>query len=39
VFDFDQRLFTMGGILQAGSDTTGPQMIMIFVAMAMDPGD
>src|SRR5579862_978707 len=39
MFDFDQRLFTIGGILQAGSDTTRHQMNMIFVAMAMDPGD
>src|ERR1700733_2704625 len=39
MFDFDQRLFTIGGILQAGSDTTRHQMNMIFVAMACDPGD
>jgi cytochrome P450 len=39
MFDFDQRLFTIGGILQAGSDTTRHQMNMIFVAMATDPGD
>jgi len=38
-FDFDQRLFTCGGIIEAGSDTTKNQLNMFFAALAAEPGD
>jgi hypothetical protein len=36
-FDFDQRLFTTGGLIEAGSDTTNNQLKMVIAAMAVDP--
>jgi cytochrome P450 len=38
-FDFDQRLFTCGGIIEAGSDTTKNQLNMFIAAWAADPGE
>ena len=38
-FDFDQRLFTCGGIIEAGSDTTKNQLNMLVAAWAAEPGD
>lgn len=36
-FDFDQKLFTTGGLIEAGSDTTKNQLNMLVAAMAADP--
>jgi cytochrome P450 len=38
-FDFDQRLFTCGGIIEAGSDTTKNQLNMFIAAWAAEPGE
>jgi cytochrome P450 len=38
-FDFDQRLFTTGGIVEAGSDTSKNQLNMLFAAMAKNDDD
>lgn len=37
VFDFDQKLFATGGLIEAGSDTTKNQLNMVIAAMAADP--
>ncbi|KAK5328815.1 hypothetical protein LTR93_002600 [Exophiala xenobiotica] len=36
-FDFDQKLFTTGGLIEAGSDTTKNQLNMLIAALASDP--
>lgn len=36
-FYFDQKLFTAGGLIEAGSDTTKNQLNMLVAAMAADP--
>jgi len=38
-FDFDQRLFTCGGIIEAGSDTTKNQLNMLVAAWAAERGE
>lgn len=38
-YDFDQRLFVAGGIIEAGSDTTKNQLNMFIAAWAADPDD
>jgi cytochrome P450 len=35
-FDFDQKLFATGGLIEAGSDTTKNQLNVIIAAMAAD---
>lgn len=37
VFDFDQKLFATGGLIEAGSDTSKNQLNMVIAAMAADP--